>query len=120
MNDREVAAHALAMTQDELLAELGAELTGTSTAHLKDGELDDLRLRARNWLVRNWDALRKLICGNAAVTAAGGDEVIELLAVADLIVEVWLQKPGALTVGAIICKFGLNRLCAGEPPTGIR
>lgn len=119
MDDRQLAARALAMSTDELLAELGAQLTGTSTAHLKDGELDDLRLRARNWIARNWGALRELICGNPAVAAARGNDLLELLAVADLIIEVWLQKPGAMTAAAILCRFGLTRLCANDQPTEI-
>ncbi len=119
MDDGQLAARALEMNSNDLLAELGAELIGASTANLKDGELDDLRLRARNWLARNWQELRKLICRNPAVLAVRGDEMLEVMAVADLIIEVWLQKPGAIAVAAIISKFGLNRLCAGDPPTGI-
>lgn len=116
MDDRQLAASALALTHDQLLVELGAQLSGTSTSHLKDGELDDLQQRARNWLARNWEGLRSRICGHPAVTAVLGDQALELLAVADLIVEVWLQKPGAITVAAIICRFGLTRFCAGEHP----
>jgi hypothetical protein len=120
MDDYEIAARALAMAPEELLAELGAELAGTGTAHLKDGELDDLKLRASNWLARNWRPLRERLCGNPAIEAVRGNEVLEMLAVADLIAEVWLHRPGAMTAAAIICKFGLVRLCAGDPPTGLK
>ncbi len=119
MDDRQLAETSLSMTEDELLAALGAELTGTSTTYLRDGDLDDLQMRARNWLERNWRSLRKLVCGSPTVAAVRGDEFLELLAVADLIAETWLQRPGAITVAAIICRFGLTRLCSEDPPSSI-
>jgi hypothetical protein len=112
MDTQELAAHLLGLTDDELYATLGAELVGTST--LKDGDLDDLRQRGRNWLQRHWAELRSHICGNLNIQAIRGDRTLELLAVADFIIEQWLKQAGAMSAAAIITRFGLDKLCAGD------
>jgi len=93
-----------------LLADLGAILL-RGVDVFKDGEMDNLRDRARNWLDRNRDTLQKRLCGDQVLNALTGDSALEAAAVADYIAKDLLNKPGAFTVNAILVKQGLKSLC---------
>jgi hypothetical protein len=102
-----LAAAALSRTEEDLLLDFGIALAGPGAG--RDGDLDDLRRRARNWFDRHHNDLKQRLCGNPDLPTLT-DGAIDVAAIADLIASL-LNKPAAYTVAAIILKRGLHTLC---------
>ena len=106
-DDLNFAVAALSKSEDDLLLDFGMLLAGPGER--RDGDHDDFRSRAQNWLHRNHADLRRLICGNVDVKKLSSTAV-DLAALADLVAAV-VSKPAAFTVAAILLKRGLENLC---------
>lgn len=106
MNDYDIAAEKLALSEDELLIEFGKLLAGPS----RDGGDQDRLRRARNWFTNNHAQLRETVCGNDKLTAIRADpEGVVLLAE---VLGDHLNQPAVFGVSAYLLKHGLDRLCA--------
>lgn len=105
-SDLELAQDAHAATLDELYTRLGQALTLPGD---RDGASSDPAGDTKNWLERNRDALKNLLCANAAFQTAT-DNAADIAAVADLIAATY-SKPAAFTLAAILIKHGRTWLC---------
>ena len=108
----------LQVREHELLERFGIQLTGGEPRPLRDGEAEESRRRAENWLQRNHPALVEGLCGAPAIQAARGDGFLEFTAVVDFLTTEFLNLPAALTIAAIIVKRGITWLCGplGDNP----
>jgi hypothetical protein len=102
-----LAAAALSRTEEDLLLDFGTALAGPGAG--RDGDFEDLRRRALNWLDRHHNDLKQRLCGSPDLPAFT-DGAVDVAAIADLIATL-LNKPAAYTVAAIILKRGLHTLC---------
>ena len=101
----------LAMPAEELFALLGRQLLPSTVGV---GPEDDGRAEsaARAWVRAHWAELRNRVCGKDA----GGQAttaLVEFSAVADAVAGL-LHGPAVATLTAIIVKYGVKRLCAGD------
>jgi hypothetical protein len=107
--DELALAHAaLTRGEDDLLMDFGTALAGPGAG--RDGNLDDLRGRARNWFERHHTDLRQRLCGNPDLQTLT-DGATDIAAIADVLAAL-VNKPAAYTVAAIILKRGLHTLCS--------
>ncbi len=106
--DLRPAQEAMARTEEELLADFGVALAGGSDL-TRDGNLEDLRDRARDWFDRNLEELKKRICGQPALDNLT-DGATDVAAVADLLAGM-MDKLPVYTVAAILLKRGIHTLC---------
>ncbi len=104
------------LPEEVLLSQLGEALTGHTGPERSGQEEGEMRQRAEAWLTRNNARLRQLLCTPAVLEAARGNEFIEMATVADLIAAHLLKAPGAVIASVIVCRRGLQVLCAESPP----
>jgi len=97
-------------SEADLYLELGQILTGRSNEPLRDGDIDDLRRRAANWLERNREVLRQKLCVNGR-PIVGVDSLVDIATIADVVATTILNMPGALVVAAILVKQSISKFC---------
>lgn len=107
-DSRLLATEAMSRTEGELLLELGAALTGPDATY-KGDRIDDFRDRAVNWLARNREQMKDLVCDNPRLDSLTGDAT-DAAVVADLL-STLLNKPAVYSAAAIVLKRGLHFLC---------
>ena len=102
--------------EDELYAELGAELLGK---RLSFGPEDFGRYRAyaAKWFKEHLQEMRNVVCGTTAVIALrstdGRDRAIEAATVADCLVTLY-GKPAAAVAGVLLVRRGVDTLCGEQ------
>ena len=111
MTTEQSVAAAMALSEEELFTLLGRALVGPGDVG-RDGSEEDLNQRGHNWLERNWQALRDLLCNGTAKAIADRDDLVDAATIADIIGDHLIKAPGAITVTAILYKRGLGKLCA--------
>lgn len=106
----------LSLSEDELLARLGAIALGTS---LGFGPVDLGRYVrvGRRWLETQADRLRGALCGSPTVLAAReiaeSDDAILATAVADVLLGLY-DLPTAATAALLLTRRGLETLCSSR------
>ena len=102
------------LTEEELLARLGASALGES---LGFGPADFGRYVriGRRWLESHADTLRDLLCLSPTVLAArqmtAGDDAVLAAAIADVLLGSY-DLPTAATAALLLTRRGLNTLCS--------
>jgi hypothetical protein len=113
MNDvsRDEVRRHIDYSEDELLAELGAELVGRQALPLQPAELAD---RGRRWLSAQREYLQDLVCNNQQMkdfAIAESDEVNIAIEVAKLVASAVLPV-NPIPLAVLLAKKGLKSFCA--------
>lgn len=106
MNEHDEAARVLALSESDLLTELGAILSGQTT---RDGADPNAQENGRNWFTVNGARVRRLVCGSSMATTLRADTG-GVIVLAEMLGEL-LSKPAAFAAAAYLLKYGLGRLC---------
>jgi len=101
----------LRLTKSELLASIGADLTGKSALPSTAAELV---ARAQAWLKANANKIRGAVCPHAQKIAKETDTKAAVIAVADLISSVVIHV-APFKVAALVIKVGVEKVCADSP-----
>jgi hypothetical protein len=99
------------MTEDQLLARLGTDLTGPQALPLRPSEVIE---RGKRWLAAQRDYLEDNICRNESVkqfTLANTDDVAIAMEVAKLLVGLILPVDSA-TLAVLLVKRGIKGFCS--------
>jgi len=101
----------LAMSEDELLLQLGTDLAGTQALPLLPGELVD---RARRWLAAQREYLEAQVCSSESIrqfTLATADNSAIAVELAKLLAGLLLPV-NPVTLAVLLVKKGLKTFCA--------
>lgn len=102
----------LGMDEEALLAELGGMLLGSGPG-FGPADIDRALRFAGDWLDRQMEEFRRLLCGDVRLRLEHGgglDKLTDAAAVADAL-QALLGKPTAYIVAVILLRRGLQRLC---------
>jgi hypothetical protein len=99
-----------AMSEAELFAAIGADLTGRAALPASQQEL---RERGKAWFKNNVQKLSAAVCPYAQKLAEETDTQKAIVAIADLIASVTIHI-APFKVAALIVKAGVRKLCDGE------
>lgn len=114
--ERERIIELLNADVDSLYAELGEELTSPS---IMPRPLQKLVVTSKEWLAKNREAFRNVICGNEEIVkylnkdSSTETKVHLVTAVLDLIASICIGV-SPVTVSVLLVREGIEKLCAQE------
>jgi hypothetical protein len=108
----------LKLSEAELLQDLGADISKTEGIDLGKLSPEELRNRAEKWLQLYKNKLLNQVCkewklDQKAKNPRYSDPLFLATSIADIVTSLHL-KVSPFTVGALVAKIGLDRLCDGQ------